>query len=89
MQVDDELIYTKLDRAFCSPTWIDKLPDYALIAQTKITFDHTPLLLQASPYAKKRSPFNFEAIWLIHPQLEEKIQEWWNIDTQGTKMFQL
>jgi len=62
MQADDELIQNKLDRVVFSPTWLDKFLDYALISQINITSDHTPLLLQASPYVKKRAPFRFEAI---------------------------
>lgn len=74
------MIQTKLDRVVCFPKWIKKFSDYALVAQTKITFDHTPLLLQDSPYVKKLAPFRFKAICLTHPQLEDLIEEWWKID---------
>lgn len=88
MQIDEDLVQTKLDKFIFSPSWLDKFLDYALIAQTKIDSNHIPLLMQATQYSKMRSPFMFKAIWLTNPQLEERIEEWWSTKFKGTKMFQ-
>ena len=40
-------------------------------------------------YTPNSFPFRFEKMWLDHPGLRLKINEWWGIDVEGTAMYKV
>lgn len=52
--------------------------------------NHYPIFFLVDPLSlKKNFPFKFEKMWTLHPNLEDLIQEWWNITIEGIAMFRV
>ncbi|XP_059066266.1 uncharacterized protein LOC131857597 [Cryptomeria japonica] len=38
---------------------------------------------------RRRFPFRFEKMWLSHPNLSSSVKDWWNVQVDGSAMFQV
>ncbi|XP_062016292.1 uncharacterized protein LOC133732721 [Rosa rugosa] len=69
----------RLDRAVCTPAWIDIFGYAKVIHLPPSDSDHIPILLRAStvPIAKQTRShrFKFEAFWLQHPDCDPLVKE--------------
>jgi hypothetical protein len=64
---------------FISPSWETHFPMASLSAETRIGFDHTPLILDSGEGLLRRSNrFFFETSWLALPDFKEVLQGIWN-----------
>ena len=85
IEVGNDLIQVRLDRALISNDWLLKYK-CNLSAQVRVGSDHYPIFLVANKINyHKNFPFNFEKMW----SLETLIKEWWDIQVDGTAMFKV
>ncbi len=88
-RIGKDLIQVRLDRALISNEWILHYK-CSLSAQVRVGSDHYPIFFSADQcFFKKNFPFRFEKMWTLHPNLESLIQEWWNINVEGTALFRV
>ncbi len=85
-RIDIDCIQVRLDRALSTFDWLNH-SHYHLSSLIHVGLDHSLISLILNPlYKKKAFPFRFEKMWAAHPNLIDKIKEWWNIDVGGTAM---
>ncbi|XP_062006899.1 uncharacterized protein LOC133724199 [Rosa rugosa] len=81
----------RLDRAVCTPSWVDIFNHARVLHLAPSDSDHVPVLLRASTaplIARRRAHrFKFEAFCLQHPECDGVVKEAWGTDVSGTPMF--
>lgn len=69
----------RLDRALCSPEWLEAFPDVIVKHLPKINSDHSPILIELDKRAGGNTKsFSFQQAWMTHPEFEKVIEENWN-----------
>ncbi|XP_057873436.2 uncharacterized protein LOC131079489 [Cryptomeria japonica] len=89
-RVGEELTEVKLDRALISREWLH-LYYCSSNALIRVGSDHFPINFVVEPKGGRRRkfPFRFEKMWLSHPSLLNCVNEWWNVQVEGTDMFRI
>ncbi|XP_062014367.1 uncharacterized protein LOC133730873 [Rosa rugosa] len=81
----------QLDRAICTPSWIDIFHYARVFHLAPSDSDHVPLLLRVSSVPLLARPkchrFKFETFWLQHEDCDRGVMEAWGTDVSGTPMF--
>lgn len=70
--------HTRIDRAFCTPSWDLMLPNVYLQALSSRVSDHCPLLIASNESIQKYRGFRFEAFWPKLPGYHDVVQEAWS-----------
>lgn len=87
--IGEDLIQVKLDRDLVSPNWIHNY-SYKVNALSHVGSYHFPICLLVTPLSgRKAFPFKFDKMWLMDPDIHDKIMDWQNIYIQGTTMFRI
>ncbi|XP_074318488.1 uncharacterized protein LOC141655301 [Silene latifolia] len=82
--------YSRLDRALINAEWSQSMPDVYAHFLPEGIFDHTPCLIKSkSQGMRSRKPFKYFNMWGKAPQYPTHLAEWWEYQTQGTKMYKL
>jgi exonuclease III len=71
-------IMTRIDRAFCSPSWETSYSSPILQAHSSSSSDHSPLLLLPLVIPKSQPKFRFEAHWPQILGFNAAVSEAWN-----------
>ncbi|GMJ14221.1 hypothetical protein HRI_005091300 [Hibiscus trionum] len=74
----------RLDRALANPRWWDAHPTFFVKHLLHSTSDHCPVLIDTLGHAftrtrSPRTPFRFEANWILHEQTENMIKTNWEM----------
>ena len=86
-RIGQACIQVRLDRALISLDWLGNL-HYNLSSLVRLGSDHSPISLTLDKINRKKSfPFGFEKMWLPHLGLHNKIKDWWDIEVDGTVMY--
>lgn len=81
-------IQCRLDRMLTNYEWAYHFEGVRLEALPKSGSNHSPLILEGSiPDSHKGAPFHFELMWQKHPDLRERIRDWWGVQVQGCAMY--
>ncbi|XP_043705215.1 uncharacterized protein LOC122655029 [Telopea speciosissima] len=78
-QKPPHLIRERLDRAFCSPLWLNRFPLTFLTKGAALCSDHNPIVLNTSssrPSFKKL--FHFQFAWVSHPDFNDVVSSLWD-----------
>lgn len=72
-------IQERLDRDFANASWKLQFPEATVNHLTVVQSDHRPILINTvpSPYSLPK-PFQFESMWITHPDIFYIIQDTWN-----------
>ncbi|XP_074293396.1 uncharacterized protein LOC141620420 [Silene latifolia] len=82
--------YSRLDRALINEEWSNCMPDVYAHFLPKGIFDHTPYLLKSKEQVMSlRKPFKYFNMWGKADHHITHLTEWWDHNTQGTKMYKL
>lgn len=88
-RIRSECIYVRLDRALISPNWLKSF-SCRLSLLPRVGSDHSPISLSVVSLEPKRNyPFRFEKMWISHPDLLNRISNWWSMEGEGTAMFRV
>ena len=72
-------ILERLDRGWANPLWFEKYPNSSLWYLTRITSDHSPILIQLDkpipPLGSKS--FRFDPMWLLHESFPQFLAHEW------------
>ncbi|CAL1403007.1 unnamed protein product [Linum trigynum] len=83
-------IRERLDRALCSPGWVERFPETIVKHFTDQGSDHRALLLADKPYTRNNRPlFRFDARWADNPEVKAMVTYVWSENVPGTPMYQL
>jgi hypothetical protein len=77
--------YEKLDRVLSTVNWEQKFPLVTVIALTRPSSDHAPLLIYSGNQAHtgNKAHFSFEFSWLKHDNFYEIVKAEWEDETRG------
>ncbi|XP_059623067.1 uncharacterized protein LOC132266231 [Cornus florida] len=78
----DSVTLSRLDRFLVSGDWEEKFPDVTQAALVRVMSNHVPLVLDCRCMRSRRTPFQFENMWLRSEDFQGKVQSWW-----GEAMF--
>ncbi|KAF7832087.1 uncharacterized protein G2W53_014420 [Senna tora] len=78
------VVWERLDKTFANTEWMQMFPDSWVNVLPVVTSDHSPLLVQTQRNTERprRRQFQFQAMWLQHPQLKDLVHSSWQ--HQGT-----
>ncbi|KAI9073707.1 hypothetical protein K1719_044331 [Acacia pycnantha] len=74
-------LFMRLDRAICSPSWIQSFPGSSLDHLPKLHSDHRPIHIKLGLNFHGQSfepPFRFLAPWLTHSDFQNIVHRIWN-----------
>ncbi|XP_026410543.1 uncharacterized protein LOC113305754 [Papaver somniferum] len=64
-----------------NPEWCIAFHNAAVLHLPRIASDHSPILLNTCRHVATSPPeYNFEALWLAHPEFMDKVRECWSED---------
>jgi hypothetical protein len=69
---------TRIERAFCTPTWEEVYPLATLQPQSSSSSDHCPLLLTPLFIPRAQPKFRIESHWPHMPGFIDVVEEAWN-----------
>jgi hypothetical protein len=82
--LQDPPILTRIDIAFINANWDSNLPNTTLHSIPRVTSDHCPLKIEASPRIPKSKIFHYENNWKFREGFTEVVtSSWWRF-TVGT-----
>ncbi|XP_016173926.1 uncharacterized protein LOC107616488 [Arachis ipaensis] len=72
-----ERVFKRPDRALANAPWRTSYPEARVDVLTRIQSDHHPIMVSLEPPNSRTSnrPFRYEAMWRLHPEFPEFIQE--------------
>lgn len=83
-------VFCKLDRVMGNSKWIEMFPTAEAYFMPEGLFDHSPMLVTVYPeISRGKLPFKYFTIWSKAPGFLERVQECWQTQVEGTKMFQV
>ncbi|XP_056688493.1 uncharacterized protein [Spinacia oleracea] len=81
-------VFSKIDRVMANPKWLGDYSSTEVFFMNEGCFDHSPGLLTVYPRdTGGRKPFKYFTMWKSAPRFMTIIQEQWNSQVQGRKMF--
>lgn len=75
MRTRENMIASKIDRAFVNQTWIDKWSNTKYRLYRRGTSDHTLLIVEIRKIKDQTKPFRFTNSWLHELGLREIVRE--------------
>ncbi|XP_016178547.1 uncharacterized protein LOC107621000 [Arachis ipaensis] len=77
-------VFKRLDRALSNAEWRTRFPDARVDILTRTHSDHHPMMISLEPSILRngRRPFRYEAMWSLHPDFEEFINQNWRSKEQ-------
>uniref|UniRef100_A0A2N9I4J4 Reverse transcriptase domain-containing protein n=1 Tax=Fagus sylvatica TaxID=28930 RepID=A0A2N9I4J4_FAGSY len=69
---------SRIDRFLISSDWEDRYPEVSQKLMPRPLSDHFPILLEVGGYARGKSPFRFENMWLQDAGFVDRIEAWWS-----------
>lgn len=90
-QHGDARVLSKLDRVLANQALQDIYSLEKVCFQCKRDFDHSSALITVHPDVKggEKKPFKYFHMWRNAPQFGDIIREAWNMEVQGTRMFNI
>ena len=79
----DEVIYERIDKAFCNPDWKDTFPEAKIWSLPILLSDHSPIILHLKPQHLNR----LDAWSLSHEEVGEIISQEWSLIYEGSPSF--
>ncbi|XP_057249920.1 uncharacterized protein LOC130591045 [Beta vulgaris subsp. vulgaris] len=86
-QEGEARVFCKLDRALGNVEWENKWEMIEAYTFPEGEYDHCPVILKVVSATHKKKPFRFFNMWCNSPRFLPIVQEGWQIQIQGTKMF--
>ncbi|XP_074315509.1 uncharacterized protein LOC141651707 [Silene latifolia] len=83
-------VYSRLDRVLLNEEWLNVFTDSFANFLPEGLYDHCPCLI--SNYAmgvRKKAPFKYFNMWALAANFKEVVIAGWQINVQGTPMFQV
>ncbi|GMY22624.1 reverse transcriptase [Fagus crenata] len=85
-------VQERLDRAFSTPSWSNRLSSNQVTHIPVLMSDHLPIFVevghQIAMSQRRRRPHRFEKKWVVHPECEEVIRLLWSHDgINGSPMY--
>lgn len=81
-------VAARLDRALCNHLWFSLSCDPQLSHLPKYSSDHCPLLLSHNQRPSSTNvPFNFEAMWIQHPEFLRLVEDNRNSGLAGNPQY--
>lgn len=73
------VIFERLDRALVNPSWINTFKDAKLHSYPIFGSDHSLIFLSSNEVLKNKryGQFQFEAVWLHHPDFKTFVNDSW------------
>lgn len=89
-QLDQERIYTKIDRVLVNHTWRLNFPMVEALFLPAGGSDHSPMVIQMQTDRLQHGRmFRYFNMWSSSPNFRPLVQEVWDQEVQGNVMFQL
>ncbi|KAF7802766.1 ribonuclease H [Senna tora] len=87
----EAVVWERLDKTFANTEWMQNFPDSWVNVLPVIASDHSPLVVQTKRNMERprRRQFQFEAMWLQHPQLKNIVHSAWNYQGTGLMAIQV
>lgn len=87
-RANEGFIQECLDRALATPSWRTRFANASVEHLDSVGSDHSALLLNLNPHAvRNRVPFRFDARWVKEDDMQNLVQQAWNVQTQGSRLF--
>ncbi|XP_056690351.1 uncharacterized protein [Spinacia oleracea] len=81
-------VFSKIDRTMANAGWQSEYGSAEACFMNERSFDHSPGLLTVYPRnSGGKKPFKYFTMWRNAPDFNTIVQEQWNIQIQGSKMF--
>ncbi|OMO54874.1 reverse transcriptase [Corchorus capsularis] len=81
-RMGDEIVFERLDRYFATESWLEKFQFSFVQSLLTSVSDHLPLLVHVLERpeleCRSRGQFRFEAMWLLHKDIDKVVEEGWN-----------
>ncbi|KAI9121265.1 hypothetical protein K1719_008298 [Acacia pycnantha] len=80
-----ERVYKRLDRCFCSVSWLEKFVDAEIRVLPRICSDHHPLLVRLSRghEGRRQRLFKYEAMWKSHELFNNVLERSWRFNGEA------
>jgi len=82
-------VWERLDRYYATPHWISLFPEYTVRHLSRITSDHSPILLSLNANHKRAVPFRFDKFWISYPKAKDIAREMWRMPVRGNAAYRI
>lgn len=80
-------LYSKLNRAMISNTWMSVFPMPGAVFLDSYPSDHSPFLVTVGKQQLKPKPFKFCNMWTENPEFTQLVKDAWDMNVRGCPMF--
>ncbi|XP_074288831.1 uncharacterized protein LOC141613983 [Silene latifolia] len=84
------MVFSRIDRVMSNDEWLLQFPDVNIMFHPEGLFDHCPCTILLAPHdIRRKGNFKYFNMWGKDPDFLHTVQEIWDSEVEGYKMFQL
>ncbi|XP_060178196.1 uncharacterized protein LOC132608135 [Lycium barbarum] len=88
-QCEQRRVYSSIDKVLVNHEWVDDLPVSEVHFINPGLYDHSPGIIRWEGGSKGQYRFRYFNMWKLDPEFMNIVQNGWNTNKKGTKMFEL
>ncbi|XP_074318028.1 uncharacterized protein LOC141654812 [Silene latifolia] len=85
-----DMVFSRIDRVLSNDEWLLQFPNVSIMFHPEGLFDHCPCTISlATSGIRRKGNFKYFNMWGKDPDFLHTVQEVWDAEVEGYKMFQL